>query len=97
MLLTTAVAGEGVPELVAALERQWLWMVEHGQLEERRRARLRQRTREIVDRAMQRWVWQEARAEELITSRLDDLAAGRTSPYDVAAEVVASLKEGVRV
>lgn len=97
VLLTTAVQGGGIAELVAALDRHWSWMLKAGELEQRRRARLRLRTREIVERAMRRWVWQESNAEELIGGRLDDVAAGTISPYEVAAEVVAVLKEGVRV
>ena len=97
VLLTTAVQGEGITELVAALDRHWAWMLDTGELEVRRRARLRLRTREIVDRAMGRWVWQESNAEELISARLDDVTAGVTSPYDVAAEVIAVLKEGARL
>ena len=46
---------------------------------------------------MRRWVWQESNAEELIGGRLDEVTAGTISPYEVAAEVVAALKEGVRV
>ena len=94
VLLTTAVQGEGIPELVAALDRHWNWMLEMGELEHRRRARLRLRTREIVERAMRRWVWLESNAEELITDRLDDVIAGMISPYEVAAGIVAVLKEG---
>jgi LAO/AO transport system kinase len=97
VLLTTAVKGEGVDKVVAAHDRHWEWMLATGELEVRRRARLRLRTREIVDRAMGRWVWQESNAEELISIRLDDITAGVTSPYEVAAEVVAVLKEGARL
>ena len=97
VLLTTAVHGEGITELVAALDRHWAWMLGTGELEVRRRARLRLRTREIVDRAMGRWVWQESNAEELISARLEDVTAGVTSPYEVAAEVIAVLKEGARL
>jgi LAO/AO transport system kinase len=97
VLLTTAVKNEGIAELIDALDRHWAWMTEAGVLEERRRSRLRLRTREIVERAMRRWVWQESNADELIAGRLDEITAGTTSPYDVAAEVVAALKEGARV
>jgi LAO/AO transport system kinase len=97
VLLTTAVQGGGIAELVAALDGHWAWMRKAGALDERRRARLRLRTREIVERAMRRWVWQESNAEALIAGRLDDVTAGLVSPYEVAAEVVAVLKEGARV
>jgi hypothetical protein len=33
----------------------------------------------------------------MINDRLDDLASGRTSPYEVAGEVLDGLKQGTRV
>lgn len=97
VLLTTAATGEGIDTMVAAIEKHWTWLAESGTLERRRRSRLAQRTRDVVERAMHRWVWQESHADEMILARLDDVSTGKTSPYDVAAEVVASLKEGARV
>ena len=34
---------------------------------------------------------------ELITDRLDEVAGGRLSPYELAAEVVEELKQGERI
>ncbi|MBK6495226.1 MAG: methylmalonyl Co-A mutase-associated GTPase MeaB [Gemmatimonadales bacterium] len=97
VLLTIAAQGEGIPELVDALERHWQWLTESGGLASRRRDRLAQRTREVVDRAARRWVWQESHAEEAIAARLDEIGAGAMSPYELAAEIVAALREGARV
>jgi LAO/AO transport system kinase len=97
VLLTVAPKGEGVETLLAALDRHYAWMVEHGELLARRTRRLAARTREVVDRAMQRWIWGETRAEDLLRERIDEVALGRLSPYDLAAEIVAGLKEGARV
>ena len=72
-------------------------MTSTGELERRRRLRLAARTREVVDRAMRQWVWHETRAEEMIKERLDDVAAGRQSPYELASEIVSAFKEGARV
>jgi LAO/AO transport system kinase len=96
VLLTVAAKGEGIPELVAALDRHHAWLVESGTLEERRRRRMADRTREVVDRAARRWLWEETRADQRIAERLDEIAAGRVSPYEVAAEVVDGLKQGER-
>lgn len=96
-LLTVATRGEGVDALVDALERHHDWMTRTGVLGERRKKRLLARTREVVDRAMLHWVWQESRAESAIRERLDDVAAGRISPYALAGEIVAGFKEGARV
>jgi hypothetical protein len=51
----------------------------------------------VVNRAAQRWIWEETQAERLISERLDELAEGRMSPYDVAADLLDSLKQGERV
>jgi len=97
VLATIAPKGEGVIELVAALERHHESLTATGQLGERRRRRLYQRTREVVERATRQWVWQETGAEQVIRERLDDVAAGRLSPYEVAAEVLDGLKQGSRL
>jgi LAO/AO transport system kinase len=95
--LTVASKGEGVADLIGALERHHAWLVESGTLDQRRRRRLLDRTREVVDRATRRWVWEETRADERIAGRLDEIVAGRVSPYEVAAEVLEGLKQGERI
>jgi LAO/AO transport system kinase len=97
VVLTVAAKGEGVDQLLDALDRHHGWLSESGTLAERRRGRLLQRTREVVDRATRRWVWDETRAEAVIAERLDEVVQGRLSPYDVAAEVLDGLKQGARI
>jgi LAO/AO transport system kinase len=97
VLLTSAAKGEGVSDLVEALDRHHEYIDRSGDLEQRRRRRLSDRTREVVDRATQKWIWEETRAEQLIGQRLDQVVAGQLSPYDVAAEVLDGLKQGTRI
>jgi LAO/AO transport system kinase len=97
VLLTAAVKGDGLPELTTALDQHHEWLTTSGELDIRRRRRLLERTREVVERATRRWLWEETRAEQLITDRLDEVAAGRLSPYELAAEVVEELKQGERI
>jgi LAO/AO transport system kinase len=97
VLATVAMKGEGVAELVTALDAHYAELERSGELAERRRRRVYDRTREVVDRATRQWVWQETGAEPIIRDRLDDLAAGRVSPYEVATEVLDALKQGSRV
>jgi LAO/AO transport system kinase len=97
VLLTAASRGEGTGALVDALARHHQWMSDTGELAARRARRLAARTREVVDRSVHRWIWRETRADELVRERLDDLAAGRISPYELAGEIVAGIKEGARV
>jgi LAO/AO transport system kinase len=96
VVLTVAAKGDGVADLLAALDRHHAWLEESGALDQRRRRRLLDRTREVVDRAARRWVWEETRASERIEQRLDDIASRAASPYEVAAEVLESLKQGGR-
>jgi LAO/AO transport system kinase len=97
VVLTVAAKGEGVTELIQALDRHHAWLTESGTLADRRRRRLLDRTREVVDRATRRWVWDETRADQRIAGRLEEIVAGRISPYEVAAEVLDGLKQGERI
>jgi LAO/AO transport system kinase len=97
VVLTVAAKGEGVDELVAALDAHHDWLAATGELESRRRQRLLQRTREVVDRAARRWIWQETQADDAIKERLGDVTAGRLSPYELATDILDSLKQGERV
>jgi LAO/AO transport system kinase len=94
VLTAVAAKGDGIAELMAALDRHHEWLESSGTLQERRRRRLFDRTREVVDRATRRWVWEETGADRRIAGRMDEIVAGRLSPYEVAAEVVEGLKQG---
>jgi putative protein kinase ArgK-like GTPase of G3E family len=82
---------------VAALDRHFDHLTGSGELDQRRRKRLADRTREVVDRATRKWVWDETRAEQIIAERLDEVVDGRLSPYELAAEVLEGLKQGARI
>ena len=97
VVLTVAARGEGIDELMAALDRHHEWLAQSGTLEQRRRRRMLERTREVVDRAARRWMWDESHADRLIAARLDEVVDGRLSPYDVATEVLDGLKQGARL
>ncbi len=94
VLTTVASRGEGIDDLIAALDRHHAFLVESGALAQRRQQRLAARMRAVVQRAIRQWVWEETRAEELLARRLDEVAAGRRSPYDVAAEIIDQVRTG---
>ena len=94
VLTTVASKGEGIAELVAALDRHHEYLASTGKLEERRKRRLAARTRAVVNRVIRQWVWDETQAEDLLARRLDDVAAGTRSPYEVAAEVLEQVRNG---
>ena len=94
VLTTVASKGEGISDLVAALDRHHAYLASSGKLDERRKRRLAARTRAVVNRAIRQWVWDETQAEDLLARRLDDVAAGTRSPYEVAAEVLEQVRNG---
>lgn len=97
VVLTAAARGDGVEPLIEALEAHFAWLERTGALTERRRARLLERTREVVERAARRWLWRDSGAEQQVRERLDELASGRLSPYELAGEIIEGLKPGERV
>lgn len=94
VLATAAATGAGVAEVIGALDAHFAWLETSGTLGARRRARALARTREAADRALRRWLWQESDAEARIALRLDDVVAGRVSPYEVAADLVDGIRTG---
>jgi LAO/AO transport system kinase len=94
VLATVASRGEGIADLAAALDRHYAYLEASGRLAERRRQRLAARTRAVLERAVQRWLVEATRAEELLAQRLDEVVEGRRSPYDVAAEILDQVKAG---
>ncbi len=52
------------------------------------------RGRAVLERKLRRWLLEATRVEELLALRLDDVADGRRSPYDVAAEILDRVKAG---
>jgi len=94
VLGTVASTGVGVDELAAALDRHYAYLQTSGLLGERRRRRLAARTRAVLERSVRRWLLEATDVEQLLTSRLDEVADGRRSPYDVAAEILAQVKAG---
>ena len=94
VLGTVASTGDGVDELAAALDRHYAYLQSSGKLAERRRQRLAARTRAVLERKLRRWLLEATRVEELLALRLDELADGRRSPYDVAAEILDQVKAG---
>ncbi len=84
VLQTTASSGEGVPELLEALNRHSEWLDAEGELDLRRVAQRSRRTRDVLVRRVQREaesVWQESR-----TATAERLADGG-SPYALAEEL----------
>jgi LAO/AO transport system kinase len=97
VLGTVAVECQGVDELITSLAEHWEWLEASGTLRERRRRRIRDRTRAVVNRAVRGWVWSETEADRLIEARLDEVESGAVSPYEVSHEILDGLKQGTKL
>ncbi len=95
VLRTTARDGVGVSEVVESVGKHRTFLVATGQLEDLRRDRLARHTRDVVERAVSRLVWNVHGGELLLEQGLAAVVAGTRSPYRLAQEIVANLKVGV--
>ena len=95
VLATVATTGEGVAELVTALDRHRAYLESSGRLAVRRRERLAERTRAVVERGLRQWVWDDTPAAELLAQQVEEMAEGRRSPYEVAADILEQVRSGV--
>jgi len=95
VLATVASQGEGIGDLVAALDRHRAYLEASGRLTERRRRRLMERTRSLVERHLAEWLWDETAAGDVLERRLDAMVEGDRNPYEVAAEILDQVKGGV--
>jgi LAO/AO transport system kinase len=94
VLTTVAAKGEGVEPLVEAIERHATDLAASGELAIRRRTRLAQHTRRVVDRALHARVWNDE-GEALLEEGLEGIARGTMSPYQLAQDILARRGEVV--
>jgi LAO/AO transport system kinase len=88
VLRTVASDDQGVPELVAALDRHFQYLERSGMLRARRRARLRERVVDAVGSRVRRRLWMNPSTSTWLDERLPALEAGETTPYDVADDLL---------
>ncbi len=94
VLLTVASKGQGIDAVVATLQEHWAYLETSGRLAQRRRERLAERTRAVVNRTLRTWVWEASPAEAILAASLDGMSAGTQSPYEVAARIVDQARSG---
>jgi LAO/AO transport system kinase len=91
VLTSNALTGEGLSELVGAVDAHRSWLEESGAMAIRRRARARARVRDVVDRGMRRSAWSSQTVEASLEGGLDRIEAGEGTPYSVAQEILGLL------
>lgn len=87
---TVAARGEGVDDVLAALEKHRAWMDEHGELERRRQARAAAEIEAIAMGTVKLRIGQ-VHGSTALGRAAARVVAGETDPYTAADELVASL------
>ncbi len=91
VLTTVAQTGEGVPELLDAVNRHRQHLDESGQLGVRRRARAAVRVREVTERSLRGILWGNEAISGLLEEGLDGIQQGIATPYSVSASILNTL------
>ncbi|GAA3641548.1 methylmalonyl Co-A mutase-associated GTPase MeaB [Streptomyces fenghuangensis] len=87
---TVAARGEGVDEVVEALEKHRAWMEERGVLAERRRARAAREVETIAVTALRERIG-DLHGDRRLDALAERIASGTLDPYAAADELVAGL------
>ena len=88
VLRTVAAKGEGVNEVLAALERHFHYLASTGALQERRRGRLRDRVVDVVEQRVRARLWHDDATNSWIDAQLSVLESGAATPFWVADELL---------
>jgi len=93
-LMTVATRGEGIDDLIEALDAHWEYLRDTGKLHERRRERMERHTREVVGRLLDDMVWRGCAGEKVLSEGMDEIIQGTKSPHRLAHEIVECLQQG---
>lgn len=89
VLGTSAERGEGIDELAMSLDAHFDYLEKSGTLHSRRRARLRDRVVEGVDRSLHDRIWNDHTLTAKLEALLPDVENGRTTPLAASEALVA--------
>ena len=70
------------------------FLVRSGALEARRARQREQRTRDVVERALRRWVFSPSGPRGALEAAFADVASGKRSPYEAASGLVERIRGG---
>ncbi|MEU6127418.1 methylmalonyl Co-A mutase-associated GTPase MeaB [Streptomyces sp. NPDC047123] len=90
---TVAARGEGIDEVVEALEKHRAWMEERGVLQERRAARAAREVETIAVTALRERIGS-LHGDRRLSALAERIVAGELDPYTAADELVEGLTEG---
>lgn len=89
VLPAIATRGEGIGDLIGAIDRHFAYLERSGELRRRRRARLRERVVEVVEDKVRSRLWRDQATNAWIEAQLPDLERGSLTPYAAADALLA--------
>lgn len=89
VLTAVAQKGEGITEISDALDRHYAYLERSGELQRRRRNRLREQVVEVAESRLRRRLWSDPGIHGYVESMLPRLESGELSPYGIADELLA--------
>jgi LAO/AO transport system kinase len=87
---TVAVRGEGLDEVIDAVDKHRAWLERSGELERRRRRRVRDEIEAIAVTALRRR-FGDLHGDARLDTLADQVLSGRSNPYAAADEIIAAL------
>ena len=88
VLRTVAAKGEGIADLITALDRHVRYLEASGELRRRRRQRLREQVIDVTEHKIRQRLWRDADTNALIEAAMPALESGATNPFGVADELL---------
>jgi LAO/AO transport system kinase len=88
VLRTVAAKGEGIAEVIDALDRHARYLETSGELSRRRRLRWREQIIEVAEQRLRRRVWNDAGIRHYIDEQLPDVESGARTPFGIADEIL---------
>jgi len=83
-----AAKGEGISDLITALDRHVRYLETSGELRRRRRQRLREQVIDVTEHKIRQRLWRDAETNAFIETAMPGLEAGTTTPFGVADELL---------
>ncbi len=84
VLPTVGITGEGIPDLIGAIDRHFAYLERSGELRVRRRQRLRERVVEVVEDRVRARLWRDDATNAWIEDKLAELESGALTPFAAA-------------
>ncbi len=88
VLRTVAAKGEGLSDVIDALDRHFRYLEASGTLERRRRARWREQVIDIAELRLRTRLWNDAGIQAYLTAQLPAIEGGTSTPFGIADEIV---------